>query len=175
MVRALQITRLWVEALDVSCRILSLAFAAQLVDPRDLVRRQTVLFRVKRNRERAKIIRENQSETLPVLFGHRPNGAMKIDAPAALTRFLLSFGTDYVRPDVKLGRRKINHHHQRSALINLRLNSVGHIPKPFDLSRPRRTVSGALGKTVFAPTTFFSVDDQTAVIRQAYFPTNGLR
>src|SRR5689334_6865297 len=97
MVRALQITGLRVEAFDVSCRIFSVAFAAELVDPRDFLGRQTVLFHVKGNGEWAEIIRKNQSETLPAFL---------------------------VRADVKLGRRKINYYDQRSGLINLRLNSV---------------------------------------------------
>jgi hypothetical protein len=58
VVRALQITRVRVKALDVGCRVLSLSFAAQLVDPRDLLRRQTVPFRVKGNREQTQIIGE---------------------------------------------------------------------------------------------------------------------
>src|ERR1043166_9728858 len=72
-------------------------------------------------------------------------------------------------------RRKINHHDQRSGLINLRFNSVGPIPEPFDRSRSRRTVPGALRETVFASAPPFSVDDETAVIRELNFPTNGRR
>jgi hypothetical protein len=49
---------------------------------------------------------------------------MKIDAPTAAILLWRSFDMDHVCPDVKLGRRKINHHNQRSGLINLRLNSI---------------------------------------------------
>ena len=95
MVRALQITRLWVEALDIGGRVLSLPFAAQLVNPRDLPHRQTAPFGVKGNREWAKIIGENQGEILPVLL-RRPNDVMKIATPAAATPLLFSFGMDHV-------------------------------------------------------------------------------
>ena len=100
VIRALQVTRLRVEALYVSCWILPFAFASELVNARDFLYRQAVPFRVIGNREWAEIIGENQGETLPVLLHHWPNDIM-IDIEATIPLFL-GCGMDYVCPDVKL-------------------------------------------------------------------------
>src|SRR5207302_10453288 len=67
---------------------------------------------------RAQVIGKNQSQTLPVLLHHRPNDAIKIEAPAAAIPLWPRFGMDHVCPDVKLGRRKINHQDRKSTRLN---------------------------------------------------------
>src|SRR5205814_4664546 len=108
VVRAFQITRLWVKALDVSCWIFPSAFASELVDPRDFLGSQTIFLRVIANRERTEIIRKNQNQIRPVFLHYRPNGRMRRDQSASAIRRSLDAGLDDVAADVNLGRWRIN-------------------------------------------------------------------